>query len=222
MAFIGKSLTAVCDDPPLWRPPRNQPGKAKTSQHSGKHRWSNESARRRSPDLAAAADRRPPAASGNCRFPVASHDPIGDHAALGTGLSLRHSRFPSSHSAVHNGVRPQPCPFASNQGTFSMRCEMCDVKIPKPLRCELTKTLASPKTVRFRGLRAHASPFTAELGFRKSVSLWLLGLVSRLVRRVSTFPSQAIRLALNMTVCGIIAHQSALKGGELMKIPQFA
>lgn len=28
--------------------------------------------------------------------------------------------------------------------------------------------------------------------------------------------------ALNMTVAGIVAHQSALKGGELMKIPQFA
>jgi predicted dehydrogenase len=28
--------------------------------------------------------------------------------------------------------------------------------------------------------------------------------------------------ALNMTVCGIVAHQSALKGGELMKIPQYA
>jgi len=27
--------------------------------------------------------------------------------------------------------------------------------------------------------------------------------------------------ALNMTVPGIIAHQSALKGGELMKIPQY-
>ena len=28
--------------------------------------------------------------------------------------------------------------------------------------------------------------------------------------------------ALNMTVPGVVAHQSALKGGELMKIPQFA
>jgi hypothetical protein len=27
--------------------------------------------------------------------------------------------------------------------------------------------------------------------------------------------------ALNMTVAGIVAHQSALKGGELMKIPQY-
>ena len=27
--------------------------------------------------------------------------------------------------------------------------------------------------------------------------------------------------ALNMTVSGIVAHQSALKGGELMKIPQY-
>ena len=28
--------------------------------------------------------------------------------------------------------------------------------------------------------------------------------------------------SLNMSVCGIIAHQSALKGGELLKIPQYA
>jgi hypothetical protein len=28
--------------------------------------------------------------------------------------------------------------------------------------------------------------------------------------------------SLNMTVSGIVAHQSALKGGELMKIPQYA
>ena len=28
--------------------------------------------------------------------------------------------------------------------------------------------------------------------------------------------------ALNMTVAGIVAHQSALKDGELMKIPQYA
>ena len=27
--------------------------------------------------------------------------------------------------------------------------------------------------------------------------------------------------ALNMTVSGIVAHQSALKGGELLKIPQY-
>ena len=27
--------------------------------------------------------------------------------------------------------------------------------------------------------------------------------------------------ALNMTVAGIVAHQSALKDGELMKIPQY-
>lgn len=27
--------------------------------------------------------------------------------------------------------------------------------------------------------------------------------------------------ALNMTVAGIVAHQSALKNGELMKIPQY-
>ena len=30
-----------------------------------------------------------------------------------------------------------------------------------------------------------------------------------------------VALALNMTVPGIVAHQSALKGGELMKIPQY-
>ncbi|MDO8541964.1 MAG: Gfo/Idh/MocA family oxidoreductase [Opitutaceae bacterium] len=30
-----------------------------------------------------------------------------------------------------------------------------------------------------------------------------------------------IAMALNMTVCGVVAHQSALKGGELMKIPQY-
>jgi hypothetical protein len=27
--------------------------------------------------------------------------------------------------------------------------------------------------------------------------------------------------ALNMTLAGVIAHKSALKGGELLKIPQF-
>ncbi len=31
-----------------------------------------------------------------------------------------------------------------------------------------------------------------------------------------------ITMALNMTVCGVVAHESALKGGELMKIPRFA
>jgi predicted dehydrogenase len=35
-------------------------------------------------------------------------------------------------------------------------------------------------------------------------------------------PLVDIALALNMTVAGIVAHQSALKGGELLKIPQFA
>lgn len=34
-------------------------------------------------------------------------------------------------------------------------------------------------------------------------------------------PLVNIEWALNMTVAGIVAHQSALKGGELMKIPQF-
>jgi len=35
-------------------------------------------------------------------------------------------------------------------------------------------------------------------------------------------PLVNVAWALNMTVCGIVAHQSALKGGELMKIPQYA
>jgi hypothetical protein len=30
-----------------------------------------------------------------------------------------------------------------------------------------------------------------------------------------------VELALKMTVCGIIAHESALKDGEWMRIPQF-
>ncbi len=34
-------------------------------------------------------------------------------------------------------------------------------------------------------------------------------------------PLVDVAMALNMTVAGIVAHQSALKGGELMKIPQF-
>ena len=34
-------------------------------------------------------------------------------------------------------------------------------------------------------------------------------------------PMVDITLALNMTVAGIVAHQSAGKGGELLKIPQF-
>ena len=34
-------------------------------------------------------------------------------------------------------------------------------------------------------------------------------------------PLVNIALALNMTVSGIVAHQSALKDGALMKIPQY-
>jgi predicted dehydrogenase len=35
-------------------------------------------------------------------------------------------------------------------------------------------------------------------------------------------PLVTIAWALNLTVAGIVAHQSALKGGELIKVPQFA
>jgi hypothetical protein len=34
-------------------------------------------------------------------------------------------------------------------------------------------------------------------------------------------PLVDIATALNMTVAGVVAHQSALKNGELMKIPQY-
>ncbi len=34
-------------------------------------------------------------------------------------------------------------------------------------------------------------------------------------------PQIDITQALNMTVAGVVAHQSALKGGELLKIPQY-
>ena len=34
-------------------------------------------------------------------------------------------------------------------------------------------------------------------------------------------PLVDIATALNLTVPGIVAHRSALKGGELLKIPQF-
>ena len=35
-------------------------------------------------------------------------------------------------------------------------------------------------------------------------------------------PLVDIAMALNMSVSGIVAHQSALKDGELLKIPQYA
>ena len=35
-------------------------------------------------------------------------------------------------------------------------------------------------------------------------------------------PQVDIGQALNMTVAGVVAHQSAIKDGELMKIPQYA
>ncbi len=35
-------------------------------------------------------------------------------------------------------------------------------------------------------------------------------------------PLVDVAQALNMTVSGIVAHQSALKDGELMKIPQYS
>jgi len=35
-------------------------------------------------------------------------------------------------------------------------------------------------------------------------------------------PVVDIATALNLTVAGIVAHQSALKNGELMKIPQYS
>lgn len=35
-------------------------------------------------------------------------------------------------------------------------------------------------------------------------------------------PLVDVAMALNMTVAGVVSHQSALKNGELMKIPQFA
>ena len=31
-----------------------------------------------------------------------------------------------------------------------------------------------------------------------------------------------VAMALNMTIAGVVAHQSALKGGELLKIPQYS
>jgi hypothetical protein len=34
-------------------------------------------------------------------------------------------------------------------------------------------------------------------------------------------PLVDVAIALNMTVCGIVAHQSALKDGETMKVPQY-
>jgi len=34
-------------------------------------------------------------------------------------------------------------------------------------------------------------------------------------------PLVDVAMALNLTVSGIVAHQSALKDGELMKIPQY-
>ena len=34
-------------------------------------------------------------------------------------------------------------------------------------------------------------------------------------------PLVNVAVALNTTMCGVIAHQSALKDGELLKIPQF-
>jgi hypothetical protein len=35
-------------------------------------------------------------------------------------------------------------------------------------------------------------------------------------------PLVDVAQALNMTVSGIVAHQSALRDGELLKIPQYA
>ena len=34
-------------------------------------------------------------------------------------------------------------------------------------------------------------------------------------------PIVDVSLGLNTTLCGVIAHKSALRGGELLKIPQY-
>jgi hypothetical protein len=40
-------------------------------------------------------------------------------------------------------------------------------------------------------------------------------------RRAQTCTSNAQKFMVRLTVAGVISHQSALKGGELLKIPQF-
>ena len=39
--------------------------------------------------------------------------------------------------------------------------------------------------------------------------------------RRTFIPTVGISEALNMTLAGVVAHQSALKGGEWMKIPRY-
>ena len=48
-----------------------------------------------------------------------------------------------------------------------------------------------------------------------------LGFIGTVIGMVVHFLSNSGSLNSNLTVAGIVAHQSALKGGERLEIPQF-
>jgi len=67
-----------------------------------------------------------------------------------------------------------------------------------------------------------SNPETAELLLKHGGSHGYLGhefVMSILENRK---PQVDIGQAMNMTVAGVVVHQSAIKDGELMKIPQYA
>ena len=70
-------------------------------------------------------------------------------------------------------------------------------------------------------LRKPALPPTVDPGFHGGSHGYLMNDFVESVLKDKD-PLVDIALALNTTMCGVVAHQSAVKDGELMKIPQFA
>ena len=80
--------------------------------------------------------------------------------------------------------------------------------------------IAEGKTKVVEGLRRPPLPPKVDAGGHRGSHGYLTNefVESILLNRK---PLVSIDVALNMTVSGVVAHQSALKGGELLKIPQY-
>jgi predicted dehydrogenase len=80
--------------------------------------------------------------------------------------------------------------------------------------------IAEGKTKVVEGLRRPPLPPTVEEGGHRGSHGYLTNefIESILLNRK---PLVSVDVALNMTVSGVVAHQSALKNGELLKIPQY-
>jgi hypothetical protein len=133
------------------------------------------------------------------------------------GLPSRVPHLQAANNSYGNPFGSEVALFRTSEGGMSRMAVCWDIPTNGGERGRVYGELEKPPTVSTQ--RPPMPPGVAGGGHGGSHGHLTCEFVDAILRNRK--PWVDVALSLNLTVAGILAHQSALKDGELLKIPQF-